>query len=144
MQQLAGGMQYGIDVAGDNCYFWGNAVYKSSGNEDFFNLSTTINAWGSTACSYYAGRQQFGNAAPAAGKWFRGDIVWNFQPAAGFYTGWICLASGTPGTWAPFGQTGVVDNTGSTPFYVGQIAVTGGNAFIAVAATAAGDWKQIT
>lgn len=38
-------------------------------------------------------------AAPASGTWTRGDIAWNAEPSAGGPPGWMCVASGTPGTW---------------------------------------------
>lgn len=31
------------------------------------------------------------------------DVVYNIAPAAGGYLGWVCIASGTPGTWKGFG-----------------------------------------
>lgn len=37
--------------------------------------------------------------APTTGTWNRGDIAWNVQPSAGGTPGWMCVASGTPGTW---------------------------------------------
>lgn len=47
-----------------------------------------------------------GTAAPTTGTWKRGTFVRNTEPAeAGsggskyIITGWICTASGTPGTW---------------------------------------------
>lgn len=42
-------------------------------------------------------------AAPTTGAWARGDIVWNRDPAAAGYAGWICVTAGTPGTWKRFG-----------------------------------------
>lgn len=33
----------------------------------------------------------------------RGDIAFNRAPVAGGTAGWVCVASGTPGTWKPFG-----------------------------------------
>lgn len=38
-------------------------------------------------------------AAPVSGDWLRGDIVWNESPSAGGPPGWMCVVSGTPGTW---------------------------------------------
>ncbi|MEK8025010.1 hypothetical protein [Pseudaquabacterium rugosum] len=45
-------------------------------------------------------------SAPTAGAWARGDVVTNSAPAELGSTGakyviqgWICTASGTPGTW---------------------------------------------
>jgi len=47
-------------------------------------------------------------SAPSTGTWSQGDKVWNSTPAeAGTASskyvviGWICTASGTPGTWLP-------------------------------------------
>lgn len=42
-------------------------------------------------------------AAPTTGAWARGDIVWNRDPVAAGYAGWICVTAGTPGTWKRFG-----------------------------------------
>jgi hypothetical protein len=44
-----------------------------------------------------------GTAAPTSGTWNRGDVVQNTAPSSGGYAGWICMASGTPGTWAGYG-----------------------------------------
>jgi hypothetical protein len=40
-----------------------------------------------------------GTAAPVAGTWKRGDIVWNTTPSAGGTPGWVCTTAGAPGTW---------------------------------------------
>lgn len=40
---------------------------------------------------------------PAAGTGIQGDIAWNSAPASGDYLGWVCVESGSPGTWAGFG-----------------------------------------
>lgn len=42
-------------------------------------------------------------AAPSIGTWRLGDVVWNSEPDAGMYVGWVCTQAGTPGVWAPFG-----------------------------------------
>jgi parallel beta-helix repeat protein len=46
------------------------------------------------------------NAAPTTGTWNRGDRVWNTQPTAGGTAGWVCVTSGSPGTWKTFGVIG--------------------------------------
>jgi hypothetical protein len=48
-----------------------------------------------------------GTAAPIAGTWSRGDIVWNIIPSAGGTMGWVCTTAGTPGTWKTFGTIAV-------------------------------------
>lgn len=44
-----------------------------------------------------------GSAAPTAGTWARGSVVWNSAPSAAGMIGWICTAAGTPGTWKTWG-----------------------------------------
>ena len=41
----------------------------------------------------------YASAAPVSGDWLQGNIVWNSAPVAGGIPGWVCVASGTPGTW---------------------------------------------
>ena len=43
------------------------------------------------------------SAAPAAGTWAVGDVVWNSAPAEGGSMGWVCTAGGTSPTWKTFG-----------------------------------------
>ena len=47
-----------------------------------------------------------GVGAPKEKSWTQGDIVWNTSPIRTSYVGWICVMSGTPGTWEPFGYIG--------------------------------------
>jgi hypothetical protein len=44
-----------------------------------------------------------GDQAPSQGQFNKGDIQWNENPVESGYVGWICVASGTPGQWLPFG-----------------------------------------
>lgn len=44
-----------------------------------------------------------GSAAPTTGAFQVGDICWNTAPTANSYVGWICITSGDPGEWLPFG-----------------------------------------
>lgn len=48
-------------------------------------------------------RHGFGTTAPTSGDWRVGDIVYNTIPASGGFVGWVCIATGTPGTWRTFG-----------------------------------------
>ena len=43
------------------------------------------------------------SAAPTTGAWLQGEIVYNTAPTSGGYVGWVCTASGKPGTWNTFG-----------------------------------------
>lgn len=44
-----------------------------------------------------------GLAAPTSGIFQVGDICWNKRPQENSYVGWICIVSGEPGEWMPFG-----------------------------------------
>lgn len=50
--------------------------------------------------------QTHGKGIPDGGYYNLGDIVWNTEPRIGSYAGWICIQSGTPGLWEPFGKIG--------------------------------------
>jgi hypothetical protein len=45
----------------------------------------------------------YGSAAPVAGTWRAGDLVYNSAPTSAGYVGWVCTVAGTPGTWKTFG-----------------------------------------
>ena len=44
-----------------------------------------------------------GTGAPVSGLFSKGDICWNSNPSEFSYIGWVCVATGEPGTWLPFG-----------------------------------------
>jgi hypothetical protein len=44
-------------------------------------------------------RSKWAAAAPVAGTWVQGDVVWNTGVAAAGSPGWVCTTGGTPGTW---------------------------------------------
>jgi hypothetical protein len=48
-----------------------------------------------------------GDGVPAAGEYTTGDIIWSKNPINDGYVGWVCIRSGTPGEWKPFGALGV-------------------------------------
>lgn len=50
--------------------------------------------------------QKYDKAAPTAGSFNPGDIVWNIEPRLNSYAGWICIQAGSPGLWEPFGKIG--------------------------------------
>lgn len=84
------------------------------------------------------------NTAPTTGTWERGDVVFNMYASAGERVGWICTGAGTPGTWEPFGQAGMVTSVAAAPGFIGQSAVVGAAAYIAVGTSTSADWKLIT
>lgn len=82
-------------ITGENTafQFGTGAAVPFAFNTDAFYLGAGANAR----------RQSTGAAAPVTGTWARGSIVWNIIPSAGGVLGWVCTATGTPGTWVPFG-----------------------------------------
>jgi len=44
-----------------------------------------------------------GANVPASGSFTKGDICWNSNPTQDNFVGWICIESGAPGQWLPFG-----------------------------------------
>ncbi|WP_078548646.1 right-handed parallel beta-helix repeat-containing protein [Litchfieldia alkalitelluris] len=58
---------------------------------------------------YYLGgkKHTFGTEIPTSGTWAVGDTIHNTNTTIGAWAGWKCITAGTPGTWRPFGQTGV-------------------------------------
>lgn len=48
-------------------------------------------------------REAIGSAAPTAGDWIKGDKVYDETPSSSGYLGWVCVTSGTAGTWKGFG-----------------------------------------
>ena len=43
------------------------------------------------------------DSIPTSGYYTKGDMVWNTNPKSNDYIGWICITSGNPGEWKPFG-----------------------------------------
>jgi hypothetical protein len=50
--------------------------------------------------------QKYDRTYPTAGSYNEGDIVWNIEPKMNTYVGWVCIQTGSPGIWAPFGKIG--------------------------------------
>lgn len=51
-------------------------------------------------------REVDATSAPTTGAWRRGDRVNNLTPSSGAPVGWVCVATGAPGSWAPYGVIG--------------------------------------
>ncbi|WP_447839215.1 hypothetical protein [Enterobacter cloacae] len=47
--------------------------------------------------------EEWGTAAPTSGRYLQGSIVRNTNVLAGGTLGWVCVASGSPGTWKGYG-----------------------------------------
>ena len=45
-----------------------------------------------------------GDEPPTSGNYNKGDVVWNTEVRPTGWVGWVCVSSGNPGMWKPFGQ----------------------------------------
>jgi hypothetical protein len=102
-----------------------------------------LEVWDRTAEAWYQ-PMPVSTVAPTTQTWRRGDVVFNSAAAAGLNAGWVCVAAGTPGTWAPFGSAGALSSVDATPSYVGQTAVVAGVGYMATGTISSADWKQTT
>jgi len=50
--------------------------------------------------------QKYAAAFPTSGSFNIGDIIWNTEPKVNSFVGWVCIQSGDPGIWSPFGKIG--------------------------------------
>jgi len=74
--------------------FYSDVLVNYSGNEGAVLSSTQfLKQTNGKTFVYYL------TAPPVAGAYVRGDIVWSTAPSAGVTPGWVCVTSGTPGTW---------------------------------------------
>jgi hypothetical protein len=76
----------------------GNAGAAASLNTNVRLVEDRGNSWNA-----YRGD---GTSSPTQGVWQRGAIIFNSAPSAGSPIGWVCTASGEPGTWSPLGTIG--------------------------------------
>jgi hypothetical protein len=69
-------------------------ISQATAGTPFGTAAQTNNLMNFTGNSF-----NFGAAAPSAGWYPAGFVVWNSAPAAGGAPGFVCTTAGTPGTW---------------------------------------------
>jgi len=52
---------------------------------------------------FNAKKLSVGAEVPTEGNYNKGDIIYNTDPTAGGWIGWVCVESGNPGNWKKFG-----------------------------------------
>ncbi|WP_260454285.1 hypothetical protein [Enterobacter ludwigii] len=84
-----------------------SSAYNMFRNYDNYASSGTTLSTG-TPAGTYVGTRFVGedSAIPTTGNWKRGDIIRFTLPVASGTEGWICVATGTPGTWKTLGSIG--------------------------------------
>ncbi|WP_157846146.1 tail fiber/spike domain-containing protein [Enterobacter sichuanensis] len=84
-----------------------SSAYNMFRNYDNYATSGTVLYTGSPSGTYIGTRFVGEDGAiPSAGNWKRGDIIRTTTPVASGTEGWICVATGTPGTWKTLGNIG--------------------------------------
>ena len=68
------------------------------------NIPDDVSFMSQGAIAFDNMKMQSSNAEPTIGTYNQGDIVWNNASEPGGYVGWVCIRTGTPGLWKPFGQ----------------------------------------
>ncbi|MDP4160854.1 MAG: right-handed parallel beta-helix repeat-containing protein [Bacillota bacterium] len=98
---LIDGFKYGLSLTGDNNY--SNLV----SNNLSLNCITDPYALGGKFLNEITHKGKKiayeDTTAPTVGTWTRGDKVYLHSPSAGGYIGYVCITSGSPGTWKGFG-----------------------------------------
>ena len=89
-----------ISAAGINNVIKGG--YGFSGYTQLTDLGTNTVYEGTSQRRWRYGNETRASAAPTTGTWGTGDICWNWNGTG--YMGWVCITTGTPGTWVPFGM----------------------------------------
>jgi hypothetical protein len=70
------------------------------------NPDPTVNLAVNGAVSFNNKKFITGVAVPTTGSFIKGDICWSENPIEHGYVGWVCIFSGAPGIWKPFGAIG--------------------------------------
>lgn len=82
-----------VKISGGNTFYKDNKVIGTETCNNFYDQHT------------YLPQRKIGisGSIPIYSIWNVGDIVYNSNPTAGSYVGWVCVTAGTPGTWKGFG-----------------------------------------
>jgi len=107
---------YGVKglVIKDNIFrFCGNALTIQSGSSNWSIVDKQIfescdvdfnGTWQKRGTITASGNALlFDTSKPAFAAWAAGDKVENTNPSSSGYAGWVCVSSGTPGTWKGYG-----------------------------------------
>lgn len=107
--QIAMNLGYikGLCVFGNTAVRYNSAlIYSGTGNISG-NVLIAANVIDRSKMSLLKGISLYafeaGNAAPTDGNHTLGEVVYNSSPASGSPVGWVCTATGNPGTWKEFG-----------------------------------------
>ena len=107
--QIAMNLGYikGLCVFGNTAVRYNSALIYSGAGNISGNVLIAANVIDRSKMSLLKGISLYafeaGNAAPTDGNHTVGEVVYNSSPASGSPVGWVCTATGNPGTWKEFG-----------------------------------------
>lgn len=84
----------------------------------------------------------YSSSAPTTGEWWKGDIIYNTAVGTTNNVGWVCTASGIPGTWREFGaieRGQITVGTVAEMLALGTADVANGSVVTTLGRDAAGD-----
>lgn len=107
--QIATNLSYikGLCVIGNSAVRYNDAlIYSGQGNISGATI-IAANVIDRSKMSLLKGTSLYayesGSTAPTEGNHTIGEVVYNISPASGSPVGWVCIATGNPGTWKEFG-----------------------------------------
>lgn len=107
--QFATNLSYikGLCVIGNSAVRYNDAlIYSGQGNISGATI-IAANVIDRSKISLLKGTSLYayesGSTAPTEGNHTIGEVVYNISPASGSPVGWVCIATGNPGTWKEFG-----------------------------------------
>ena len=94
-----------IRVGGDDDFKIDTNGTITIGNEENTNRDISIYGRVSFNSGFSISKKRIitGTSSPQFGRWSQGDICYNEQPQMEGYVGWVCVQTGEPGKWCPFG-----------------------------------------
>lgn len=90
--------------AGDQVILWVGVEEVSSSLTGDMELDDVRVEYGTYPSTGGPNLTTYNTAAPVAGSYLQGDIVWNTGPSAAGNIGWVCTTSGSPGIWKTWGD----------------------------------------
>lgn len=104
---IAGDSDSRIVIDGDgNVRVAGSTIHEDSVGIGVNSVSEGVDLETAGAVKFQGKKFEVGNSAPTIGLYHQGDIVWSDSPKPNGNLGWICIRTGTPGEWRPFGNIG--------------------------------------
>ena len=97
-------MRCSVPTSGEFHYLYGNHAGLYGQYPDLPQVCNVTEEARYYPCMDPANLSSLGNAVPTTGTWSVGERVYDATPSTGQPIGWVCTASGIPGTWLGFGD----------------------------------------